>query len=276
MQKFTLHSHTNSYQIFDGVNSIAEMIRAAESKGFTEYGISNHLICWPDYLSYPMPMYFRSFDAGLDVYKRLVDDIREAAAKAAIRVYVGFEVDFFASAAWRREFEKALEQLDVDYLIGSNHNLLDNDFRKACTLYDIRDGRLKLSPEEQAEWRNNYWRSSIEMVKSGYFDFIAHFDLIKEAGIPEDNKSEDLKWRMVETLFQYKQQFELNTSIYYRMGEPSPSEELLKELGRNKVPVLLSCDSHTADTVGRHFEKAEALLASTGCLTRFTPASFRI
>lgn len=45
MQKFSYHTHTNSFGVYDGHNSAAEMIAAAEAAGYTELGISNHLIC---------------------------------------------------------------------------------------------------------------------------------------------------------------------------------------------------------------------------------------
>ena len=272
MQKFSLHSHTNSYGIFDGSNSIEEMIKAAEEKGFTEYGISNHMICYPDYMLYPVPIYFKSFDVALDIYKKLVNDIREAAARYPMKVRVGFEVNFFRNAAWRKKFEKAIKQLDVDYLIGANHDLFDNDFKKVCSIYDIRDKKINLPPEVLAEWTHNHWRSSIEMVKSGYFDFIAHFDVIKEMLIPEDSIAEDLKWKMAETLIEHKQPFELNTS-YNRVDEQSPSEELLRELGKNNIPVLISDDSHDTNAICQHFEKAEVLLAKLNYENRWRPPS---
>lgn len=277
MQNFTIHSHTNSYGIFDGSNSIEEMIQAAETKGFKEYGISNHLICYPDYLIYPMPIHFRSFAAAGDIYKRVIDDVRTKAAKSKMKVRVGFEVNFFVSSTWRKEFEKAIKQLDVDYLIGANHDLFDNNFQKACSLYDVADKTVKLTPEEQTDWLHNHWKAGIEMVKSGYFDFIAHLDLVKRAHIPEDTLAKDLKQKMLAAIIDSKQPIELNTSNYNKTGEPSPSEDIFRELGKHKIPVLISCDSHSAAAIGQHFEKAEAVLAQTGCTTRWRlPSKARI
>lgn len=45
MQKFSYHTHTDSFGVYDGHNSATEMIAAAEAAGYTELGISNHLIC---------------------------------------------------------------------------------------------------------------------------------------------------------------------------------------------------------------------------------------
>lgn len=58
------------------------------------------------------------------MYLKTIDEIRTAAQKYKIKVYVGFEVDYFKSAEWRRSFEKLRKRLDVDYLIGSTHCLL--------------------------------------------------------------------------------------------------------------------------------------------------------
>ena len=48
MQKFSYHTHTNSFGLFDGRNTVEEMIEGAYRAGYTELGISNHLIYHPN------------------------------------------------------------------------------------------------------------------------------------------------------------------------------------------------------------------------------------
>ena len=269
MQKFTLHSHTNSYGIFDGRNSIEEMIKAAEDKGFTEYGISNHIICHPHKVS-KHPMYFSHFQECSDIYKKLIDDIREAGSKSKIKVYVGFEVDYFHTKTWRNDFENLLKQIKFDYLIGSNHSLFNDDLSIPYSLYHIRDNKSDLPQNLHLPYSHNYWRNEIEMIKSGYFDFAAHFDLIKTAGVPEDATTQELKQETIETLAKYNMPFEINTSAYDVYGEQCPSKELLIELNKRNVPTLISDDSHWTDAIGQHYDKAEALLAEVGYKNRWS------
>lgn len=48
MQHFSYHTHTNTFDVYDGHYSIEEMIKAAEQAGYTELGISNHFIYHPN------------------------------------------------------------------------------------------------------------------------------------------------------------------------------------------------------------------------------------
>ena len=103
MQKFSYHTHTDSFGVYDGHNSATEMIAAAEAAGYTELGISNHLICKKG-ISRFSPQFFDDFKQAETVYLKTIDEIRTAAQKYKIKVYVGFEVDYFKSADWRRGF----------------------------------------------------------------------------------------------------------------------------------------------------------------------------
>ena len=96
MQKFSYHTHTNSFGVYDGHNSATEMIAAAEAAGYTELGISNHLICKKG-ISRFSPQFFDDFKQAETVYLKTIDEIRTAAQKYKIKVYVGFEVDYFKS-----------------------------------------------------------------------------------------------------------------------------------------------------------------------------------
>ena len=85
MQKFSYHTHTNSFGVYDGHNSAAEMIAAAEAAGYTELGISNHLICKKG-ISRFTPQFFDDFKIAETVYLKTIDEIRTAAQKYKIKV----------------------------------------------------------------------------------------------------------------------------------------------------------------------------------------------
>ena len=91
MQKFSYHTHTNSFGIYDGHNSASEMIAAAENIGYTEIGISNHMICKKG-ISLFTPQFFADFKQAETVYLKTIDEIRTVAQKHKIKVYVGFEI----------------------------------------------------------------------------------------------------------------------------------------------------------------------------------------
>ena len=252
MQKFSYHSHTNG--IYDGHNSIEEMITRAEELGFESYGISNHLTCHPKTATY-QKMFFRDFKSALEQYQRTIDEIRTVAARHRIPVYVGFEVDYFIWPQWRKEFEKMLPKLDVDYLIGAVHTLQSDDGTDVCQLYDIT--RTK---EKTDAYLHNYWRAVKEAIQSGYFNWMAHLDLFKYFDLQQESDWEH-EVEIAELLNKHHVATELNTSAMRRgLGEFYPSDRFLKELNRQGVSLLISDDAHSVAELGVDFEKAEALL----------------
>ena len=199
MQKFSYHTHTDSFGVYDGHNSATEMIAAAEAAGYTELGISNHLICKKG-ISRFSPQFFDDFKQAETVYLKTIDEIRTAAQKYKIKVYVGFEVDYFKSADWRRGFEKLRKRLDVDYLIGSTHCLLNDDAEWVQNIYEMARKPVYVDDETKREGIRNYWLNVVESIKSGYFDFIAHLDVIKIFGMGVEPEWDEYKWRVIETL----------------------------------------------------------------------------
>lgn len=272
MQKFSYHSHTNSFGVYDGHNSAAEMIQKAEDAGFEELGISNHLIYHPNIFSgcetsINDKMFHADYNEAVDIYKRTLNEIREAGSKSKIKVYAGFEVDFFPSAQWRCDFEKMINEIKPDYLIGSTHYLRTKDESLMCNLYYL--SRSGISHEEAEKLMENYWQNIIEAVKSGYFDFIAHLDVCKLFNLGVAPQWDEWKWKVIETLAEYKHPYELNTSGWTKVGDQHPYRWMLEELNKRDVPVVISDDAHKLEHIGQHYERAENLLKDIGYKKRW-------
>ena len=109
MQDFTYHSHNSSQGIADGHNTCDEMLSRAEEIGFSEIGVSNHFIYHPN-IKIEHSQDFNNFSKALDYAKNDIEQTREAASRHKIKVYAGFEVDFFPSKIWRDAFEKMLKE----------------------------------------------------------------------------------------------------------------------------------------------------------------------
>lgn len=267
MQKFTYHTHNNNLGVFDGHNTAEEMIARAEELGFETIGVSNHLIWHPNVGSNHL-MFFEDLDTAIDIHKQNVDIIREAGQKHKIQVLVGAETDFFTSAIWRQGFEKITKAVDFDYLIASNHFLKNQDESLLCNLYHLGDLPADLPKEIMAEYIRNHWQNIVESIQSGYFNFLAHPDycVIKLADCAE---YDEYRWQIVEALDKAKLPFEVNTSGFNRIGEQHPNTWMLKELCKRGVPTLISDDAHRVEDLGQHFERAERLLESCNCQSRF-------
>lgn len=265
MQKFSYHTHTDSLGLFDGHNSVKEMINKAEEIGYTELGISNHICCHHNYPQFS-PMFFNDYQKAEDIYKRVMEEIRKEAETAKIKIYIGFEVDYFPDLAWLHHFEKMMEHLKPDYLIGSTHTLFETDFGKIYNLYD----KNKLPSEQINKLLPNYWNNVIETIRSGYFDIIGHIDLLKIFGLCREPEWMESKYKVIEALSSANQVYELNTSGWRKAGEQHPERWMLEELNRHNVPLVVSDDAHSTEMLAQYFAEAEELLASVSYQNRWS------
>lgn len=263
MQNYTYHSHTNSLGIFDGADSADKMIGRAEELGFCEIGISNHLICHPGLceIDKMQAMYFRDYQQAENIYKKAIDDIREAAAKHKIKVYVGFEVDYFNDKDWLNFFERVRKSLDVDYYIGASHFIYNNDFSKILKISYLKKHPDLLDEEILSSGLTNHWRNLIAAIKSGWFTFMAHIDQITAKGFCTDTIWDDLKWQIIETFASSKTGCELSTKGLRQTKDFFPATWIVKELNKHNVPLIISDDAHSVSQLGENFNKAETFLA---------------
>ncbi len=271
MQNFTLHTHNNELR-FDGRATAEEMIAAAESRGFKTIGVSNHMIMHHELgeFSHLDPMHFTDYQKAEEAYKRHIEILENLKSAFKIEIKIGFEVDFFAGKEWRNAFEKMRKNLNVDYLIGSNHFLRNEDESFLCNIYHLKH----LSPQPDAETlkrlTRNHFKSIVSGIRSGYFTFMAHLDYCTIFGLGEGAEYDDCKYEIMEALEETKTPIELNTSGYNRIGRPHPAPEMLVVLAKDgRVPVLISDDAHDPQALGQHFEQAEELLKSLGYTNRF-------
>lgn len=259
MQNFSIHTHTTGY---DGKNTIKEMIEQAKKLDWSAIGISNHIV-FHENMPLFHPMFYSDYKIALEYYKRTVEEIKEQALHYNISVLVGFEVDFFKSRAWRNNFEKLIDHIEYDYLIGSTHCLYNENESKIYQLYDYTRPKF---PEK--EFIDSYWDNIKESIKSGYFDIIAHIDLIKVFGLDNAKYWND-KLEIAHLLAKYNVATELNTGGRAKYNDFYPSLELLQELNKNNVSLLISDDAHSKDDLGNYYIDAENMLNSIKYKNRF-------
>ncbi len=267
MQKYTYHSHTSALNKYDGRNSAIEMISRAEELGFEAIGISNHM-CYHPNIAHSNPMNISDIGEAIDTYLQIIEEIRQASRYSKIKVYAGFEVDFFPSVRWRNDFEKIISTINADYYIGSSHVIRTQDESIIINPYDVL---LHGKPCPKNFIEDNYhhcWDNLIESIKSGYFKFICHLDLHKIFKLGIEPTWDKQKWQVIDTLSLYNQPYELNTSGWNKANEQHPQDWVLKELANRNVPIIISDDAHSVNMIGQHFECAEQLLASLNYTNR--------
>lgn len=243
------HMHTT---FSDGKSSYLSYLEVARKKDLAEIGFTDHITLTPvDWgvkeIDYPVLR---------ENLKNLCNNFSED-----VQVRFGLEMDYFPGR--EEEIRKIIAYFPVDYVIGSVHFIGDWNFDSDQSLY--------------GKWSNNdlyrkYFELLQQAAKSGLFDVIGHFDLIKKLQCwPESDQSALYE----ETLKIFKEAnvvLELNTSGRdHPCNEFFPNREILSTASKLGIQVTLGSDAHHPEQVARHFDSAIALLKEVGYtkITRF-------
>lgn len=262
MQNFSYHTHTN---FSDGKNSLEEMLDRAVELGWSEIGISDHLIVhkniknsrsWYRWQTEPH-IYHSDFSETYEAYARHVENVRKTAENYPLKVRVGAEVDFFTYSGWSEEFSNLREKLGLDYCISGNHFLfMDDDCEN---LIDVKDIEF-LPLEIQEEALRRHFKTIGQAAASGFFAFIAHLDYARKAKICQRGDFSKEKSELIKTLAYYKTATELSTKGLRKGDDFFPDKDMLQEIIANNIKLVISDDAHRVHELGFEFSKAEQTL----------------
>lgn len=265
MQDFTLHTHTIG---FDGKNTPAQMAARATELGLHTIGISNHFIVHPDITHAPMykyavrggydGIYSDSFDKTIEKFRAHYDELNELASRTNIRILRGMEVDYFTHPAWRARFERAVQILQPDYIIGTAHFVEYGGV--LCNTHDAAHA----SPDVQNQMLKTYWANIRNAAASGLFTWIAHLDLYKKAGLGRAEQWRDAESAALDAIAASNTAMEINTSLYEQGAEPYPSPRIVKMAVDRNIPIVFSDDAHSVDKIGRFWSRGNAFALECG------------
>lgn len=248
--KTNFHTHT---VYCDGKNTPEEIVLSAIKKGFDSIGFSEHAYTdfAPEYCMNDTEGYIREVKALRQKYKK------------DIRIYLGAEEEALCLTD-RKKF---------DYIIGSCHYVFHNG-----KYYPV-----DATPEELEEcissfggdvcrFAEAYYDTFCEYILRRKPDIIGHFDLITkfdEAGTSHFlNNAEYIKLatKYIEKANGAGCIFEVNTGAISRgyRKAPYPQEELLHTLLGCGGRIILSSDSHSADTLDFAFDETKKYLYDIG------------
>lgn len=248
-----LHVHTT---YCDGQNSPEEMVRAAIFLGMKKIGFSCHL--------------YTDFDESYCIKKESIETYKKEIAelklkyKDKIKVLCGTEKDFYSKEPTE----------DFDYVIGSVHYVKKDE--KFFPL-DICEEEFKELVKTKYngdffELCEDYYKNMENLIQKTNADIIGHFDLItkfNEKGKLFDTKNiryVNAAKKAVKTLIPFGVPFEINTGAISRgyRSEAYPENQILRYILENGGRVILSSDSHSADTLCNDFDKYENLVKEIG------------
>lgn len=261
MIKTNYHTHT----IFcDGKNTVEEMVLSAIEKNFDILGFSGHSM-------YP---HASDWHIAPREHENYVKEVRAIQKKYAdkIKIYCGFEADYIPS--FSMPCKKQFESFNIDYLIGATHYLVNekgfmtvddsaSNVNKGVDLLFNGNGKL-LACE--------YFKAEREMLSKGDFTILAHADLIRKRNESLHLFKEDDEWykkevkATVNEIAKSNVIVEINTGAISRgaMNDVYPSKYFLELLHEKNVPITLSSDSHSCDSLDTAFERALSIAWNTG------------
>ena len=248
------HMHT---KFADGRNTPEEMILSAIDMGLSTVGISEHAM-----LPFPTPVDM-SYDLTL-AYRAEMARLKEKYA-GKIEVLNGIEMGYDSND----------DPSAYDYVIGSVHYLIVNG--EVYGVGSIEDTRICLKEAfggDLDSYAEAYYEKLSGVVEKVDANIIGHLDLIskfEKAGLaPAPTSSRYISaWKCAMRELVGKATLEINTGGISRghKTDPYPMPEMLKEWKRLGGTVVLSSDSHAADTINYKFDEALALAKDCGFTT---------
>ncbi|MDR2569752.1 MAG: histidinol-phosphatase [Oscillospiraceae bacterium] len=248
-----LHTHTT---YCDGKLPPEDMVKAAIEKGGGSIGFSEH-----SYVSFD-----EEYSMSLEDTPSYINEVRALKEKYAgtIDIFLGLELDYFT--------EKTPEGLE--YIIGTTHHVEKDG--KHITV-DGSAGHLKKMNEiyfggDYYAMAESYYATKAKVATKTGADIIGHFDLISKNNVNgsmfDETHPRYIKAALsaMEQILETCKLFEINTGAMYRRGAktPYPSIQLLKELQKRGGEVILSSDSHNADSLYHQFDEMVELIKSCG------------
>ena len=228
---------------------------AAEQRGITELGVSEHVYRFTQALSvWQHPLWREFAHDDLDEYCGFVREQTD--------LRLGIEADFIPGAEDR--IDNLLDAHDFDYVVGSVHFLRDHAL-------DTEDYSVWDSGGSAEEIWRAYFLTLGEAARSGLFDILAHPDLVKVWGparrdrpVPEGDLRRYYELAM-DGIAESGIAIEVSTAgLRKRAQEIYPAPAFLAMCLEAGAPVALSSDAHRPEDVGADYDQALELLDEAG------------
>ena len=233
------HTHTNRCRHANGTDE--DFVACAIKGGFNILGFADHSP-WPFTDGYISPKRMR-----IDELDNYVSSIRKLENKYVdiIDIKVGLECEYYIDYTnWLKE-EK--ERLQLDYIILGNHF----PYRE--------DKQLDFSKSTSKEMLKLYFKSSIEAMESGLYDYFAHPNLFMRGYRKVDDYSIGVMSDLACSARDLNILFEYNTTVRY-------DEVLWEKVAEHSPKVIIGLDIHDCQDLAtvEQYDLALSLLKKAG------------
>lgn len=250
------HTHTT---FCDGKNTPEEVVLRAIEKGFTALGFSGH-----GYTEFDPGYCLRDTEGYIREIRRLQEKYRDK-----LKIYLGIEEDLLSP----------VNRGDYAYMIGSSHYLLvDGKYYSVDSGVQSFHGCMKLFGDDVLAYADRYYSVFCDYILRrkpdivGHFDLITKFDEMEQSCFLENPAYLDLAEGYLLKAMESGAIFEVNTGAISRGYRKSvyPCLRLLHLLKKYDAKIILSSDSHSADTLDFYFAETKQLLRDVGFIHTYT------
>ena len=241
--RIDLHNHTTRCNHAKG--SMESYIQRAIELDIDIYGFSEHA---------PMNFdeYYRLSFSEMEAYEKDVFLLQEK-YKDDIKILLGYEVDYL-----ERHMDKRVLNSKVDYLIGSVHFLDKWGFDNPEFIDEYKKRDINQIWQE-------YFNAIEAMAKSGHFDIVGHFDLIKVFNYMPSKDIRIISKNAFLAIKKSNMVLELNSAgLRKPCKEIYPSHTLLEVAYELEIPITFSSDAHAIGQVGFKYDETKKVAQKVG------------
>lgn len=246
--------HVHSNNSFDSKELLTNMCEGAIKKGITHIAFTEHFSLDENKKSY-----------GCLDYSKYYNEIEQAKHRYKGKLNIAIGLELCEPHLSTKDYELALKEFDLDFTLGSVHNIGSSGL-----------GTLsKLSSSYDAY--KYYFKELYKMASYGNFSVAAHLDLINRYASPihGDYNFNDFQDEIYETLKVLVERgigIEINTSgLRNSLNNIHPKVEILKrykELGGEIITI--GSDAHTYSDIGYGCTKGLEIVRNLGFKYVFT------
>lgn len=244
--------HLHSTYSFDANQSIESIIIKAISMELNEICLTEHISFDHQDISYN----FFDFEDYRNQIQRL-----SAKYSEKINIKKGLEIGEYH--LYKDEFDKYFKENNLDFIIGSIHNINGKGLRT-----NITENGIKSTYE-------NYFKEVIKFVQIGNFDVLGHLDLVQRyafeaGGVYNFKDYEDYIYDILKILISRGKGIEINTSGLSNSLLFPKLEILHMYKYLNGEILTVGSDAHISNRVGENISYVYDMLKNIGFKYVFT------
>ena len=231
--------HTHTPRCNHAVGSEEEYVQQALKAGIKILGFSDHT----PYL-FPGDYYstFRMHPQELPGYVATVNGLKET-YKGQLELHVGLEAEYYP--AYFPQTLDYLREQGVEYLLLGQHFVGNEPV-----------GSFSVRQTDDPALLERYCRQCIAAMETGVYTYIAHPDILNFTGSPDIYR----QWML--TLIREAR----NCGVYLEFNQLGyfekrnyPNPKFLELAAEENMPMILGCDAHQPEALGRKELQAEIL-----------------